>query len=64
VEFSVGDTGGCAAEFGDGCAGGDPMDALQWMVSNGVVTGGDFADIGKVLHLLCCCPFPMIICLD
>ena len=47
VVFSVEDTGGCAAEFGDGCSGGDPIDALQWMVSNGVVTGGDYADIGK-----------------
>jgi cathepsin B len=46
IEFSTADTGGCSG-FGDGCGGGDPTSALQWMVSKGVVTGGDFDDKSK-----------------
>ena len=30
----------------NGCQGGQPTAALRWLAQNGVVTGGDFADVG------------------
>ena len=51
VEFSTEDTASCcrsfACGFSMGCNGGQPSAALQWMASTGVVTGGDYPDIGS-----------------
>jgi len=51
VEFSSDDTAGCckglSCGFSMGCNGGQPSAALNWMCHTGVVTGGDFTDIGK-----------------
>lgn len=51
VEFSTEDTASCcrsfACGFSQGCNGGQPSAALQWMANTGVVTGGDYPDIGK-----------------
>jgi len=51
VEFSTEDTAGCCkgllCGLSRGCGGGQPTAALKWMSSTGVVTGGDFPDIGK-----------------
>ena len=50
-EFSTEDTASCcqgfACGFSMGCNGGQPSAALQWMSNVGVVTGGDYPDIGK-----------------
>jgi len=46
VELSTDDTAGCATSAGMGCDGGQPDAALEWMARDGVVTGGDFFDIG------------------
>ena len=50
VEFSSLDTAGCCkgafCGFSAGCGGGQPSAALKWMDTTGVVTGGDFYDIG------------------
>ena len=49
-EFSSQDTAGCCkgafCGFSAGCGGGQPSAALKWMGQTGVVTGGDFYDIG------------------
>jgi len=34
----------CCSECGDGCNGGEPDIAWQYLVSNGVVTGGDYGN--------------------
>ena len=51
VEFSSDDTAGCCSGFACGlsmgCNGGQPSAALNWMCKTGVVTGGDYTDIGK-----------------
>ena len=51
VEFSTEDTASCcrsfACGFSMGCNGGQPSAALQWMAKTGVVTGGDYPDIGS-----------------
>ena len=51
VEFSTEDTASCcrsfACGFSQGCNGGQPSAALQWMAKTGVVTGGDYPDIGS-----------------
>jgi len=51
VEFSTEDTAGCCSGFAcgmsQGCNGGQPSAALNWMSRKGVVTGGDYADVGK-----------------
>lgn len=51
VEFSTEDTAGCCKGFlcgmSQGCNGGQPSAALKWMTSEGVVTGGDYFDIGS-----------------
>lgn len=51
VEFSVQDTAGCCkgifCGMSQGCNGGQPSAALQWMTKTGVVTGGDYTDIGS-----------------
>ena len=51
VEFSTEDTASCcrsfACGFSMGCNGGQPSAALQWMANTGVVTGGDYPDIGS-----------------
>eukprot|EP00041_Stephanoeca_diplocostata_P011538 m.190980 g.190980 ORF g.190980 m.190980 type:complete len:339 (+) comp18580_c0_seq1:82-1098(+) len=48
VEFSTEDTAGCCSGFecgmSQGCNGGQPSAALEWMSKVGVVTGGDFYD--------------------
>jgi cathepsin B len=50
VEFSAQDTAGCCTGFScgmsHGCKGGQPSAALGWLAKNGVVTGGDYGDIG------------------
>eukprot|EP00051_Salpingoeca_urceolata_P026602 m.477863 g.477863 ORF g.477863 m.477863 type:complete len:371 (+) comp20972_c0_seq1:1524-2636(+) len=49
-EFSAMDTAGCCKGFlcgmSMGCNGGQPSAALNWMSHTGVVSGGDFYDIG------------------
>jgi len=51
IEFSTEDTAGCChglfCGLSRGCNGGQPTSALKWMARTGVVTGGDFYDIGK-----------------
>ena len=51
IEFSTADTAGCCSGlscgFSMGCNGGQPTSALSWMKNKGVVTGGDFGDIGS-----------------
>jgi cathepsin B len=51
IEFSAEDTAGCcsgiACGSSQGCNGGQPLSALEWMAKTGVVTGGDFQDIGN-----------------
>jgi cathepsin B len=51
IEFSAMDTAGCCkglfCGMSMGCNGGQPTAALKWMSSTGVVTGGDFYDIGN-----------------
>lgn len=51
IEFSTQDTAACcsgfACSFSMGCNGGQPSAALSWMTSAGVVTGGDYPDIGS-----------------
>jgi len=46
ILFSTEDTAGCckgaACSFSMGCSGGQPSGALNWMKSQGVVTGGDY----------------------
>jgi cathepsin B len=41
-EFSPLDVGACSGA-GNGCSGGMPTQALEWMASTGVVSGGDFS---------------------
>jgi cathepsin B len=43
VQFSPLHTGACSGA-GMGCNGGDPTEALEWMVNSGVATGGDYED--------------------
>jgi len=43
VQFSALDVG-TNSGAGNGCNGGQPTQALEWMARTGVVTGGDFAD--------------------
>jgi len=51
VVFSAEDTLACcsglACSFSMGCNGGQPAGAWNWFTKNGVVTGGDYADINK-----------------
>jgi len=51
VEFSTEDTAGCCKGFecgmSMGCNGGQPTAALKWMAKTGVVTGGDYFDMGS-----------------
>ena len=51
IEFSTEDTASCCKGFmcglSMGCNGGQPSAALSWMANTGVVTGGDYPDIGK-----------------
>jgi len=51
IEFSTDDTAGCCKGFAcmlsRGCGGGRPEAALKWMSKTGVVTGGDYSDIGS-----------------
>ena len=51
IEFSAQDTTACcnffAGCFSMGCNGGQPSAALSWMSRRGVVTGGDYFDIGS-----------------
>jgi len=52
IEFSTDDTAGCCNIFSlcgmsQGCGGGQPDAALKWMARAGVVTGGDYSDIGS-----------------
>lgn len=48
IEFSTMDTAGCCTGFAcgmsQGCNGGQPSAALEWMSRTGVVTGGDYYD--------------------
>jgi len=50
IEMSSEDTAACCkglfCGFSMGCNGGQPSAALSWMASTGVVTGGDYFDIG------------------
>jgi cathepsin B len=43
VQFSPLDVG-TNSHAGNGCSGGQPSQALQWMARTGVVTGGDYGD--------------------
>jgi cathepsin B len=43
VQFSALDVG-TNSHAGNGCSGGMPTEALDWMARTGVVTGGDYAD--------------------
>lgn len=49
TEYSTEDTAGCcqglACGFSMGCGGGQPNAALNWMVKQGVVSGGDYFDL-------------------
>jgi cathepsin B len=45
--------------FSMGCNGGQPGMAWDWFVSHGVVTGGDFEDVGKGTT---CGPYPFQSC--
>jgi len=45
--------------FSMGCNGGQPGMAWDWFVSHGVVTGGDFEDVGKGSS---CGPYPFQSC--
>jgi cathepsin B len=51
TEFSTEDTAACCSGFlcgmSMGCNGGQPSSALDWMTRSGVVTGGDYTDIGS-----------------
>jgi len=51
VTFSTADTAGCCSGLfcgmSQGCNGGQPSSALSWMTKTGVVTGGDYFDIGQ-----------------
>jgi cathepsin B len=51
VELSSMDTAGCCSGFACGlsmgCGGGQPGAALRWMTKTGVVTGGDYQDVGS-----------------
>jgi len=51
VEYSSEDTTACCTGFtcgmSMGCNGGQPSAALDWMSRSGVVTGGDYTDIGS-----------------
>jgi cathepsin B len=51
VEFSTEDTAGCCkgltCGMSMGCGGGQPTAALKWMSKTGIVTGGDYFDIGN-----------------
>eukprot|EP00591_Stephanopyxis_turris_P000804 CAMPEP_0195514890 /NCGR_PEP_ID=MMETSP0794_2-20130614/6138_1 /TAXON_ID=515487 /ORGANISM="Stephanopyxis turris, Strain CCMP 815" /LENGTH=348 /DNA_ID=CAMNT_0040643231 /DNA_START=66 /DNA_END=1112 /DNA_ORIENTATION=- len=51
IEFSAEDTAACCSGFlcgmSAGCNGGQPSSALDWMTRAGVVTGGDYTDIGS-----------------
>jgi cathepsin B len=51
VEFSTADTNSCCSGFAcgmsNGCNGGQPSAALNWMSRTGVVTGGDYPDKDK-----------------
>ncbi|KAL3310141.1 hypothetical protein Ciccas_011297 [Cichlidogyrus casuarinus] len=42
VNVSVADLLSCCTECGDGCDGGDPMEAFLYWQKNGIVTGGDY----------------------
>jgi len=50
-EFSSYDTAACCSGFScgfsQGCGGGQPSAAWKWFKNKGVVSGGDFADIGS-----------------
>jgi len=50
-EFASEDTAACCEGFACGmsmgCNGGQPSAALEWMTRKGVVTGGDYPDMGK-----------------
>jgi cathepsin B len=50
-EFASEDTAACCRGFScgmsQGCNGGQPSAALQWMSHKGIVTGGDYPDMGK-----------------
>lgn len=45
--------------FSGGCGGGHPVKAWQWFTSTGVVSGGDYADVGKGDT---CAPYPLEAC--
>jgi len=51
VEFAAEDTAACCRAFScgmsQGCNGGQPGAALRWMSEKGIVTGGDYPDMGK-----------------
>jgi len=51
IEFSSMDTAGCCkglqCGFSNGCNGGQPGAALGWMSRVGVVSGGDYPDMGS-----------------
>lgn len=61
--FSAEDTAACCTgatcSFSKGCNGGQPAGAWNWFTKNGVVTGGDYADINKGTT---CKPYSMKSC--
>lgn len=50
---------GMACGFSNGCNGGQPAGAWRWFTHSGVVTGGDFNDLGKGDT---CLPYPFESC--
>eukprot|EP01059_Diplonema_ambulator_P036593 TRINITY_DN9175_c0_g3_i1.p1 TRINITY_DN9175_c0_g3~~TRINITY_DN9175_c0_g3_i1.p1 ORF type:complete len:333 (+),score=119.85 TRINITY_DN9175_c0_g3_i1:38-1036(+) len=62
-EMSVEDTASCCTGFecgfSAGCNGGQPSSALQWMTEKGVVSGGDYDEVGKNVS---CRPYTLAPC--
>jgi len=52
IEFSADDTASCGNGGRNGCNGGQPSAANQWLASTGVVTGGDYGG-GGCLPYVC-----------
>jgi cathepsin B len=61
--FSPEDTVSCCSGFkcamSMGCNGGQPSGAWKWFTTDGVVSGGDYADLGKGTS---CQPYSMMSC--
>lgn len=57
VEISPEDLNSCCSSCGYGCNGGYPIMAMQWWVSNGIVTGGNYgSNVGCQPYSIKPCP--------